>query len=57
MFTISYSTAVVVPTISGVLWDLTGMPAIAFAPMALCAVMIAALAPTLPIRSGPPQER
>jgi CP family cyanate transporter-like MFS transporter len=57
MFTISYSAAVVVPTISGVLWDLTGMPAIAFAPMALCAVMIAALAPTLPIRSGPPQER
>ena len=57
MFTISYSTAVVVPTISGLLWDLTGMPGIAFAPMALCAVMIAALAPTLPIASGHAHER
>jgi hypothetical protein len=28
------------------------MPAIAFVPIALCAVMIAALAPTLPIGSG-----
>jgi MFS transporter, CP family, cyanate transporter len=52
MFTISYSTAVVVPTISGLLWDLTGMPAIAFVPIAVCAVMIAVLAPTLPIASG-----
>jgi len=52
MFTISYSTAVVVPTLSGLLWDMTGLPATAFAPIAVCAVMIAALAPTLPIHPG-----
>jgi MFS transporter, CP family, cyanate transporter len=52
MFTISYSTAVVVPTLSGLLWDMTGMPGAAFAPMAVCAVLIATLAPTLPIASG-----
>jgi MFS transporter, CP family, cyanate transporter len=49
MFTISYSTAVIVPTVSGLAWDLTGTPAAAFAPLAVCAVMLAALAPTLPI--------
>jgi CP family cyanate transporter-like MFS transporter len=49
MFTISYSTAVVVPTASGLAWDLTGLPGAAFAPIAACAVMLVALAPTLPI--------
>jgi CP family cyanate transporter-like MFS transporter len=49
MFTISYSTAVIVPTLSGLVWDLTGMPGSAFAPIAVCAVMLAAVAPTLPI--------
>jgi len=49
MFTISYSTAVIVPTLSGLAWDLTGIPAAAFAPLAVCAIAIAALAPTLPI--------
>jgi CP family cyanate transporter-like MFS transporter len=49
MFTISYSTAVIVPTLSGLAWDLTGTPAAAFAPIAVCAVMLAAVAPTLPI--------
>jgi MFS transporter, CP family, cyanate transporter len=48
MFTISYSTAVLVPAVSGALWDLTGMPAAAFAPMAVCALLIAVLAPGLP---------
>jgi MFS transporter, CP family, cyanate transporter len=47
MFTISYSTAVVVPTISGLLWDLTGVPGTAFAPIAVCAVLIGSLAPGL----------
>jgi MFS transporter, CP family, cyanate transporter len=47
MFTISYSTAVVVPTASGLAWDLTGLPGAAFAPIAACAVMLVALAPTL----------
>jgi CP family cyanate transporter-like MFS transporter len=49
MFTISYSTAVIVPTLSGLVWDLTGMPGSAFAPIAACAVLLAAVAPTLPI--------
>jgi CP family cyanate transporter-like MFS transporter len=47
MFTISYSTAVLVPAVSGSLWDLTGVPGLAFAPMAVCAVLIAVLAPGL----------
>jgi CP family cyanate transporter-like MFS transporter len=54
MFTISYSTAVLVPAASGALWDLTGVPGAAFAPIAVCALMIAVLAPTLPIVSGGP---
>lgn len=49
MFTISYSTAVIIPTVSGLAWDLTGTPAAAFAPLAVCAAMLAALAPTWPI--------
>ena len=57
MFTISYSTAVLVPTLSGFLWDTTGIPGTAFAPLAVCAVMIAALAPGLPILSGRRQEQ
>jgi CP family cyanate transporter-like MFS transporter len=56
MFTISYSTAVLVPTLSGLLWDMTGVPGAAFVPLAVCAVMIAALAPGLPILSTPRQE-
>jgi len=52
MFTISYSTAVLVPAASGLLWDLTGVPGAAFAPIALCAVLIAVLAPSLPMGSG-----
>lgn len=51
MFTISYSTAVLVPMLSGFLWDTTGIPGTAFVPLAVCAVMIAALAPGLPIVS------
>ena len=51
MFTISYSIAVVVPMLSGFLWDMTGISETAFAPLAVCAIMIAALAPGLPILS------
>jgi MFS transporter, CP family, cyanate transporter len=52
MFTISYSTAVVVPAASGALWDMTGVPGAAFAPVAVCALLIAVLAPGLPMGSG-----
>jgi MFS transporter, CP family, cyanate transporter len=47
MFTISYSCAVIVPVVSGLAWDLTGIPAIAFAPMAAAALGLIALTPTL----------
>ena len=47
MFTISYSCAVMVPILSGIAWDLTGLPAAAFVPMAMMALLTVALAPTL----------
>jgi len=57
MFTISYSTAVLVPAASGLLWDLTGVPGAAFAPMAVCGLLIAVLAPSLPTGAGGRNER
>jgi CP family cyanate transporter-like MFS transporter len=45
MFTISYSCAVIVPVISGFGWDASGIPAAAFVPIALCNVLLIALAP------------
>ena len=47
MFTISYSCAVIVPVISGLSWDLSGIPGSAFAPIALCGVLLAVLAPAI----------
>ena len=44
MFTISYTWAVVIPIISGALWDLTGIAAAAFWPIALCGMLLIALA-------------
>ena len=43
MFTISYATAIIVPTISGALWDATGKPWTAFVPLSLCAVSLTVL--------------
>jgi cyanate permease len=43
MFTISYTLAVIIPTLSGALWDLTGIPWMAFAPLAVCAVVLTVL--------------
>jgi CP family cyanate transporter-like MFS transporter len=43
MFTISYTCAVVIPTISGALWDVTGQPWTAFVPLCLCAVTLTVL--------------
>ena len=43
MFTISYATAIIVPTISGALWDLTGKPWTAFVPLCLCAATLTLL--------------
>ena len=47
MFTISYSCAVIVPVLSGLIWDLSGIPASAFVPIALCGVALIALAPAI----------
>ena len=38
MFTISYTCAIVIPTICGALWDVTGKPWAAFVPLCLCCV-------------------
>jgi MFS transporter, CP family, cyanate transporter len=47
MFTISYSCAVVVPVISGLTWDLTGIAGTAFIPIALCGLGLVILAPAI----------
>ena len=54
MFTISYSCAVIVPILSGIAWDLTGLPGAAFVPMALIALLMIGLAPTLGLTSRIP---
>jgi MFS transporter, CP family, cyanate transporter len=51
MFTISYSCAVIVPVVSGFVWDLTATPAAAFLPMALIDLLMIGLAPTLGLGS------
>ncbi len=43
MFTISYTTAIIIPTVSGALWDWTGKPWTAFVPLCLCAVALTVL--------------
>lgn len=52
MFTISYSCAVVMPILSGLVWDMTGLPIAAFLPIGICALAIIALA--MGLRLGPP---
>jgi hypothetical protein len=47
MFTISYGVAVVVPVISGLVWDVSGIPASAFVPIALCGGLLMLLAPAI----------
>jgi CP family cyanate transporter-like MFS transporter len=47
MFTISYSCAVIVPVISGLAWDLTGIAGTAFLPIALCGAVLVILAPAI----------
>ena len=54
MFTVSYSCAVVVPIVSGGLWDLTGLPAIALVPVGVCLLAILALAPSVVLREKTP---
>jgi len=42
-FTLSYGGAVVLALLSGAAWDLSGTPALAFAPLAACAVAFAVI--------------
>ena len=44
MFTISYSGAVLIAVVSGAAWDLSGIPASSFLPLAACAIGLAAVA-------------
>lgn len=50
MFAISYSCAVIVPIIGGVLWDLTGWHLAPFIPIAICMLVLIGLAPTIVLR-------
>jgi MFS transporter, CP family, cyanate transporter len=47
MFTISYASAMIVSVLSGVAWDLTGVERFAFLPIALSALPLIVLAPTI----------
>ena len=47
MFTISYSCAVIVPVISGLAWDITGIASSAFVPIGLCGILLVILAPAI----------
>jgi CP family cyanate transporter-like MFS transporter len=47
MFTISYSCAVIIPVISGMMWDTSGQSELAFLPIALCGIILALLAPAI----------
>jgi CP family cyanate transporter-like MFS transporter len=47
MFTISYTCAVAVPVISGMVWDKSGIPAMAFLPVAICGIVLMLLAPAI----------
>jgi CP family cyanate transporter-like MFS transporter len=40
MFTLSYAGAMLVAVVSGAVWDLTGVPAMAFLPIGLCSVVL-----------------
>ena len=47
VFTISYSCAVIVPIISGALWDWSGIDKLAFAPIAFAGFLLILLAPAI----------
>jgi CP family cyanate transporter-like MFS transporter len=47
MFTISYSCAMLLSIVGGLLWDLTHMPVAGLAPVALCAIAVLVLSPTV----------
>ena len=50
MFVISYSCAVIVPIVSGLLWDITGWTLAPFIPIGVCMCTLIGLAPTIVLR-------
>jgi CP family cyanate transporter-like MFS transporter len=50
IFTISYSTAVITPVIAGLLWDITGNPAMAFLPAGVAALAVIGFSPVVGIK-------
>ena len=52
MFTISYSCAIVIPIVSGLVWDASHLPRLAFVPLAACTLLLASLALTFDFRSS-----
>lgn len=56
MFTIGYLCAVLIPVAGGLGWDLTAIPAMAFAPAGLCGIAIVALSATLNFGGSRPAE-
>jgi MFS transporter, CP family, cyanate transporter len=47
MFTISYSCAVIVPVVSGMTWDISGIAGSAFIPVGFCGILLIILAPAI----------
>ena len=56
MFTVSYTCAIIIPTVSGALWDLTGRPWMAFLPLCVCAIALTAFG-TMVVRHRLPGEQ
>jgi len=56
MFTVSYGLAMVLSIVGGWLWDVTHIPIAGFAPVAMCGLLIIALASTVG-RAGRPATR
>jgi cyanate permease len=56
MFTVSYACAIIIPTVSGALWDMTGRPWTAFLPLCFCAVGLTVFG-AIVARQRPPAER
>src|SRR5262245_15826283 len=48
MLTVSYAIGVSIAVISGVTWDVTGIPAAAFVPIGLCALLLLTVPATIP---------
>ena len=48
VLTISYTCAVIVPVVSGLAWDASGIPALAFVPIGVCNFLLTGLASTIP---------